>query len=248
MVGIGNPSRTDDGVGQYVVDQLQNRAYAELVVETLPGTTKSACADRAPLDASQPDAGQVPSGQQGIPSAEAPSIEALATNQQAGLAKVRRAAFTSIDVDCVHQLTPELADEIKDYDVVVFVDARVGGKDAGIDLSPVEPTSSRMAVSHYWTAASLLALTRQLFGRTPQAFILSIPGRNFGFGDHLSDETRADADLALSRLADFIGGHTPWTVLQELEAFGACGRATALFRRKAESRTLARPGLQPSPK
>lgn len=162
VLGIGNPSRTDDGVGQYVVEELNRHL------------------------------GRFPAS----------------TNDKHS----RRSAFTTVQTACVHQLTPELCFEIKDYDVVVFIDAHVGtGVRADqpvdtIDLSPVTPELNLTAVSHYWTAGSLLALTAQFFHHTPEGYMLSIAGRDFSFGDDLSPQTKEDADRAVQRLLEHIGG------------------------------------------
>jgi hydrogenase maturation protease len=104
----------------------------------------------------------------------------------------------------VHQLTPELAGRLADVEVVVFVDARVAGKEAGLAISPVEPSSSMLPNGHLCDPRSLLALARWLYGHSPRAWLLTVPGIDFSIGEKVSPTAATGIDRAIERIAELI--------------------------------------------
>jgi len=50
----------------------------------------------------------------------------------------------------------------------------------------------------------LLALCQTLFGHAPKAYVLSVLGHDFDFGDELSAETSALAEEAVGRLVNLV--------------------------------------------
>src|SRR5438128_1145642 len=80
----------------------------------------------------------------------------------------------------VHQLTPELADKIGTAEVVAFVDTTVDGAATGVTVRRVKPTAA-MPLGHVSSPQALLALAEALSGRCPEAWLLTIPGHDFGF-------------------------------------------------------------------
>lgn len=85
-------------------------------------------------------------------------------------------SFPGVHRLVVQQLVPELAETIRDYERVVFVDASLRGGNA--ELGPLLPrdTDTSFPLTHGMTCEGLLALTEALYGRVPKAFLLSIPG------------------------------------------------------------------------
>jgi len=81
-----------------------------------------------------------------------------------------------VDVVAVHQLSPELADDVSHASLVVFVDARldptlVAGAVVVAVLDP-DPTASLM--THHVDAGAVLALAHTLYGQAPRAFTVSV--------------------------------------------------------------------------
>ena len=136
LIGYGNPSRGDDGVGHYVAKEIRERAVRNISTLTL----------------------------------------------------------------C--QLGPELAETVKDYDLVVFVDAQVSQSAEGLSVVPVEAAYRPSAFTHVMSPASLLALTKALYQKEPQAFIVAVPGYDFDFGTGLCDETTKWAEAAIERILE----------------------------------------------
>lgn len=83
---------------------------------------------------------------------------------------------------CRH-LTPELAEVLRDYESVLFVDAT--RNDEAVCWQAV-PEQGDLWPLHAGSPAALLALTRSLYGRAPEGWLLSLPGEEFGFSTGLS--------------------------------------------------------------
>lgn len=82
-------------------------------------------------------------------------------------------------------LTPELADPVAACDQVVFVDASVDAP-SEVQLRPLLPAESSQVMAHAADPRTVLALARDVFGRSPRAWWLTIPVENLGIGESLS--------------------------------------------------------------
>ncbi len=82
-------------------------------------------------------------------------------------------------------LTPELADPIARAGAVIFVDAAVDAP-REVQLRPLAPAESSQVMAHAADPRTLLALARDVFGRTPRAWWLTIPIENTGVGEDLT--------------------------------------------------------------
>lgn len=98
------------------------------------------------------------------------------------------------------QLTPELALDISAPTVtkVLFVDTSAEANVQGtcedgrvLQLTPIFADEPGRVVGHHLTPASLLLYAEQLYHHCPPAWLLTIPGRDFGFGEGFSTNTTA---------------------------------------------------------
>lgn len=98
---------------------------------------------------------------------------------------------SDVEILRLHQLTPELADTVRNVRAVIFVDA------ASCDASQSKPgmirleeirggTSEPVRFSHILSPTKVLDLALQLYGASPRAFVITVTGENFGHGDSLS--------------------------------------------------------------
>ncbi len=117
-------------------------------------------------------------------------------------------SFPGVHRLVVQQLVPELAETIRDYERVVFVDASLRGGTA--ELGPLLPrdTDTSFPLTHGMTCEGLLALTEALYGRVPKAFLLSIPGVSFGHGENLSARALENMEEARGILERFFRSGT----------------------------------------
>lgn len=86
----------------------------------------------------------------------------------------------------VHQLAPELAEDVSRTSTVIFVDAAGEGEPGKVTYERVSPTSSAAHFSHHFTPAAVLALAETLYGAHPNAFSVTMAGECFDHGDALS--------------------------------------------------------------
>lgn len=160
LIGYGNQTRSDDGVGWYVAEQIEK--------------------------------------------------------------KVSEVAQASrLDVLKLHQLTLELAEELKDRELVIFVDARVpqagastriarlgycqgSGDDDWLRSEEVKPNYKIGLTTHYFTPETLLAICEGLYRKFPKAHLFSIKGVNFNFGEVLSDQVKNVADQAVEQILKMV--------------------------------------------
>lgn len=98
----------------------------------------------------------------------------------------------------VHQLTPELAEELAEADLVIFVDARVDEGHESVGVYRLEPGGTRCGVTHVVDPRGLLTLSMLVYERTPEAWLVSIAGTDFGVGEGLSGPARRRVDAALN--------------------------------------------------
>ena len=82
-----------------------------------------------------------------------------------------------------HQLTPELAERIGEAERVVFVDA---GQDDVVLTRPIGPGQAARVPGHTGEPRELLALAEALYGRCPEAWLVTVPAPELGFGEGLS--------------------------------------------------------------
>ena len=111
----------------------------------------------------------------------------------------------------VHQLLPELVDDIARAAHVVFIDAYAAseaGSEAGSEAAPlrVDAVQAVQAVevrveagtpTHTASPAALLALCARLYARSPQAWVVGIPAYDFALGAEISPRTARRIDDAV---------------------------------------------------
>ncbi len=140
LIGYGNPTRMDDGVGWYIADKIEEN-FSNLV-----------------------------------------------------------------DVIKAHQLTVEMVDDIKDRDFVIFVDAHISNENDWVRSEEIKPDSSFGMITHVIKPSNLLAFCENLYHRHPKAYLYSVKGVEFDFGEELSEQTRKLADEAIQKIVNVIRG------------------------------------------
>lgn len=94
--------------------------------------------------------------------------------------------LSELQTRSLHQLTPELAVDLAEVDLAIFVDAFQAVEEEGVKLYDLQPTDSGTIRSHFADPRALLSLTQAVYGKCPQAWWLVVPGVNFQIGDRLS--------------------------------------------------------------
>jgi hypothetical protein len=84
-------------------------------------------------------------------------------------------ALANISFDSNYQLNVEDALDISKMDVVIFADA-CKDQSAGFVLRPVKPSKNIPFSTHALDPESVLPVCEELFGKKPEAYILTIKG------------------------------------------------------------------------
>ncbi|MBN1487075.1 MAG: hydrogenase maturation protease [Anaerolineae bacterium] len=109
-----------------------------------------------------------------------------------------------VDTIVLHQLVPELAEVVKDYELVIFVDAHVGSIPEEIREVTIDAEFTTPFVSHQFHPATVLALAQQMSGHAPECVLISLRGYNFDFGEELTAETQALVKPTTERIIGLI--------------------------------------------
>jgi hydrogenase maturation protease len=102
------------------------------------------------------------------------------------------------------QLMPELAETISGYDRVCFVDAHTGAVPEEVHMTAVDPQFQASPFTHHMTPHTCLSLSQALYGKSPEAVLVSVRGYQFGFAHTLSPRTAELAGIATDRIWEWL--------------------------------------------
>lgn len=104
----------------------------------------------------------------------------------------------------VQELTFDMAEILKNYDIVVFVDASIEGDEISFRKITEEITFSPL--THHTSCEELLIWTKTLYGKAPEFYLLSIKGYDFDFGEELSEKAKENLEKAFEFIKGFLEG------------------------------------------
>jgi hydrogenase maturation protease len=119
-------------------------------------------------------------------------------------------AIAALSLPGVHALacpllTPELADPVSRARVAIFVDAAVDAP-REVQMRKLAPADTSQIMAHAASPATLLALARDVFGHSPEAWLLTIPAEDIGIGEELSAFTRRGLESAVEEIKRLASG------------------------------------------
>ncbi len=131
------------------------------------------------------------------------------------LATYWRSAGANVRHLPTQQLTPELAYDISAEDVshVLFVDARLvqqdgaGAPTAEVQVEQLVPQPASPGFAHHLSPEALLVYAEHLYGRRPEAWLVSAPAFSMDHGEGLSETARRCIEPT-ERVAAFIQAKT----------------------------------------
>ena len=118
---------------------------------------------------------------------------------------VRQLPSPEIKVMRVHQLLPEIAEEVSRAELAIFIDAR-SGEPAG-EIGCEELTNEAGAgstYSHELSASTIVQLAWELYGHSPRAYLLTVSGECFEDGETLSPAVQAALPKLIARVKRLI--------------------------------------------
>ncbi len=110
-----------------------------------------------------------------------------------------------IGIACLHQLAPELAETVRRFPCVLFVDAASAthghpGEIRVEDLGRQEPADSATHFSHALSPHAIVRLAETLYGAKPRAFAVTVTGQNFDYAEGLSPAIAAVLPHLVARI------------------------------------------------
>jgi len=111
----------------------------------------------------------------------------------------------SLTVESNYQLNVEDAAQIAEYDTVIFADASTDAEPP-FTFTPVTPEKGGLSFSsHSVSAAQLMGMVDELFGKQPEAWMLAIRGVEFNeFGETLSEQAAENLERAVEFLKQWM--------------------------------------------
>lgn len=109
-----------------------------------------------------------------------------------------------VDLRFILQIFPELAEDISNYERVCFVDAHTSDIPECISWVDLNPEYEKSPLTHHMSPKTVLSITDTIYGRTPQAILVSVRGYEFQFERSLTPKTAALAEEAQERLWQWI--------------------------------------------
>ena len=102
----------------------------------------------------------------------------------------------------LHQLVPELAEKIAEFETVIFIDASLETKQ--VKLTRLKNLQTNGNWTHHLTPESLIYLTEFLYKKKPQTWSIDIPISNLDFGDKISNFAEEGKQKALAIIQNLI--------------------------------------------
>jgi len=105
---------------------------------------------------------------------------------------------------CV-ELTPEFSEKISRSKFALFIDSRVESQEAEIKEEHIVPAEVFPALeTHRLDPAGILAFSRSLYGKIPEAIMLTVEGKSFEYGEEISLETEQRVESLLVRAREIL--------------------------------------------
>ena len=105
----------------------------------------------------------------------------------------------------LHQLEPDVFDVLKTAHTILFVDATVEMLAEGHDWAEIGPEIKALpCLIHQVAPSFILGLLQCLYRRNPAAWMVSIQGDDFSFGNGLSSEAQKRAEQVIGEIPEFV--------------------------------------------
>lgn len=119
--------------------------------------------------------------------------------------EIRRTNSTAATL-CVHQLTPELAEDASRAGTIIFIDAARSGAPGEVRCNAVYADRAAQAFSHNLEPDQLLSICQQLYAAKPCGFLVSIGAQCFDHGETLSSSVTAAIPRAVAMVKQISEG------------------------------------------
>jgi hydrogenase maturation protease len=110
----------------------------------------------------------------------------------------------SLDFLFILHLTPELGETLAEYERICFIDAHTGAIQEDLHQEILGSTFQHSPLTHHTTPETCLFITETLYGKRPEAILVSVRGYQFEFTRQLSEQTQNLAEQALEKIWEWV--------------------------------------------
>lgn len=123
--------------------------------------------------------------------------------------KLEKAVGNShVHIISCQQLTPDLAEDVSETDRVIMIDADHGNIPGKVAVKEITLGNRALgSLTHDLEPEELLACARDLYGKTPDAFLVTAIGESFEFGEGLSQFASGALPEIIRRVVELASDH-----------------------------------------
>jgi len=136
-----------------------------------------------------------------------------------------------VRIQRLHQLAPEIAEDLSQCRSVIFVDASASGGPGEIQVRELTGGECRSAEDlicfHQFSPAAVLAMASKLYGARPRAFVATLSGQNFDHCESLSPPVEAAIPAFVARIEEVIRRIAPGMGQNSVSTVAETTRRTA---------------------
>jgi hydrogenase maturation protease len=111
---------------------------------------------------------------------------------------------TTVDLLFILHVYPELAETISHYKRVCFVDAHTADIPEKISWIELSPEYEKSPLTHHMSPKTVLSICATIYGKVPEAILVSVRGFHFQFERDLSPQTAAISEKAAEKIWEWI--------------------------------------------
>jgi hydrogenase maturation protease len=111
--------------------------------------------------------------------------------------QIERQRLRGVSVLTDYQLNAEDSLAVSEHDVVIFADASKN-QIPDFRFSAIAPASEITFSTHAMLATSVLALSKELFGKAPSAYVVEMRGFSWDLGNPMSEAAKKNLTKALT--------------------------------------------------
>jgi len=127
------------------------------------------------------------------------------------------------------QLMVELAEDVSQAQLVLFVDAAEGGTPGRIFIENLTPQEEAVRFTHHCPPRTLLAAARHLYGSAPEAMSITMAGSSFEVGMGLSTDVQSNLPTLLDDVKKIVADWRLKAAEAETQAAPSEGRESELL-------------------
>ena len=102
------------------------------------------------------------------------------------------------------QLTPELAEELSEFDRIFFIDTHTGNLPEDVQIKQIFAAFQLSPFTHHLTPETLLSFCDHLYNKQPRAYLVSVRGYEFNFVQELSTKTENHIEVIIPRILEIL--------------------------------------------